>query len=308
MRAVTIHSSTSLAVEDRPSRAPEVGEVRIRVVGAAVNPSDPFLWRLIGSGSIQPGLVPGLDAAGIIDAVGPRETRLSVGQRVMAVVDVRRPEGGAQAELVVVPSVSVAPIADDIDLVEASTLPMTGLTAIEGLRQLDLPAGATLAVTGGAGQLASFLIPLAKREGLHVIADATAKDADLVRGFGADDVVPRGESFVDAVLALAPGGVDAIFDTAKLTRAVLPAIREGGAIAVIRGWDDQGAPDRGITVHAVDVGNAMADTASLELLAAQAATGHIRLRVLDTYPPEAAADAYIRMEGGGLRGRLVITF
>jgi NADPH:quinone reductase-like Zn-dependent oxidoreductase len=266
------------------------------------------MWRHVGEGPVRPSLIPGLDAAGTIDAVGAGESRLSVGQRVMAVVNARRPEGGAQAELIVVPAASVVPIADGVDLVEAATLPMTGLTAMEGLRLLDLAPGSTLAVTGGAGQLASFLIPLAKERGIRVIADAKPADAALVAGFGADDVVTRGDGFVDAVRALVPAGVDAIYDTAALNRAVLPAIRDGGSIAVIRGWDDHGDPDRQITVHAVSVGNAMLNTGWLQLLSDEAAGGRLELRVAATYAPEAAVEAYTRMEAGGLRGRLVITF
>ncbi|GAB7053041.1 alcohol dehydrogenase catalytic domain-containing protein [Catenuloplanes indicus] len=311
MRAVTIsknNGSTSISIGDRPAVEPESGSVRIHVAAASVNPSDPFLWHAVENGPDGVSVVPGLDAAGTITAVGPGERRLSVGQHVMAIVNPRRPEGGAQAEEIVVPAASVVPVPGGIGITEAATLPMTGLTALEGLRLLSLPVGAVLAVTGGAGLLSSLLIPLAKRQGLRVIADAKPADEELVRSFGADEVVPRGEAFNGAVLQLAPGGVDAVYDTANLTRAVLPAIRPGGAIAVIRGWDDSGDPERGITVHPVSVGKAFSDTAGLELLAAEAAAGRIRLRVAETYAPENARAAYERMEAGGLRGRLVLTF
>jgi NADPH:quinone reductase len=105
-----------------------------------------------------------------------------------------------------------------------------------------------------------------------------------------------------------PDGVDAVYDTAALTRAVLPAIRDGGAIAVVRGWDDGGEPGRGITVQTVSVGNAMRNTAWLQQLADEASAGRIQLRVAGLYPPELAAEAHNLMENGGLRGRAVITF
>jgi len=89
---------------------------------------------------------------------------------------------------------------------------------------------------------------------------------------------------------------------------VLPAIRDGGAIAVVRGWDGGGPPGRGITVQSVSVGNAMRNTAWLRHLADEAAAGHIQLRVAGLYPPERAIEAYHLMEAGGLRGRAVITF
>lgn len=288
---------------------PAAGHVRIRVAAAAVNPSDPFLWRSLGPAALDHPVIPGLDAAGTIDAVGEEvDDRLAVGDRVMAMVNARRPEGGAQAEMIVVPAASVVTIADHLSLTAAATLPMTGLTALQGLHQLGLPPGSTLAVTGGAGQLASYLIPLAKQRGLRVIADANPADDALVRSFGADDVIPRGEGFAGAVCDLVPDGVDAVYDTAVLTRSAVPAIRDGGSIAVVRGWDEEGEPERGITVHQVSVGAAMHNTAWLQTLADQAALGNLQLRVKDVYAPERAIDAYQRMEAGGLRGRLVITF
>ena len=313
MRAVTVHAADgpgAISVEDRPVRDPQEGEVLLRVAAAAVNPADTFMWRTLGGGggSIEPPFTPGLDAAGTIAAVGAGVERFEVGQEVMAVVNARRPEGGAQAELVVVPAASVVPIPAGRSLVESATLPMNGLTALEGLAMLDLAPGATLAVTGSAGVLGSYVVALAKGRGVRVIADAKPDDAALVAGFGADDVVPRGDGFVDAVRALVPDGVDAVYDAAAITRAAVPAIRDGGAIAVVRGWDDQGDPKRGIAVRAVSVGKTFSRTEWLTSLAADAAAGRLPLRVAGTCPPEEAEDAYLRMEAGGLRGRLVLTF
>lgn len=98
----------------------------------------------------------------------------------MAAVLPQRPEGGTQAERIMVPAASVVPIGDDINLVAAAALPVNGPTALEGPHVLGLEPGATLAVTAGAGLLASYAIPLAKRAGLRVIADAKPSDTDLV--------------------------------------------------------------------------------------------------------------------------------
>ena len=155
--------------------------------------------------------------------------------------------------------------------------------------------------------LASYVIGLAKQRGIRVIADAKPEDEALVMKFGADHVVPLGTGLADAVRQLAPGGVDAVYDTAAITRSALPAIRDGGAIAVVRGWDGE-QPGRGITVQAVSVGNAMRNTAWLRQLADEAAAGHLQLRVAGLYPPERATEAYRLMESGGVRGRSVITF
>jgi NADPH:quinone reductase-like Zn-dependent oxidoreductase len=300
--------TAALEVADRDPRPPGAGEVLLRVAAAAVNPADPFMRHLVATGAMPGPVVPGLDAAGTVEAVGAGVDPLDVGDPVMAVVNARRPEGGAQAELVVVPAASVVRIPEGTATVQASTLPMTGLTALQALRALDLGAGATLAVTGGAGHLASFAIPLARRRGIRVLADAAPADRDRVAALGVEDVVPRGDGFAAAVRARIPSGVDAVLDTASLGRRVLPALRDGGAIAVLRGWDEDGAPDRGIAVHAVSVGAAMEETAWLGLLADEVAAGRLRLPAVEPYPPERAAEAYDRMEAGGLRGRLAIVF
>ena len=186
MRAVVITKPGGLdvlSVADRAVRQAGPGEVRIAVKAAAVNPTDIGL-REGAAGDLEPPLVPGMDAAGTVESVGAGVDRLSVGEQVMAAVSPRRPEGGAQAELIVVPAASVVAIPDGATLPQAATLPMNGLTALLGLELLDLAVGQSLAVSGGAGLLASYVIALAKVRGLRVIgsdADAslTARQADL---------------------------------------------------------------------------------------------------------------------------------
>ncbi|QFZ24335.1 NADP-dependent oxidoreductase [Saccharothrix syringae] len=308
MRAVGITERGGpevLAVVDRDVREPGEGEVRIAVRAAAVNPTDIGL-REVGA-DLPPPWVPGMDAAGVVEAVGPGARRLRVGDEVMAAVSPRRPEGGAQAELLVVPESSAVPIPVGASLAEAATLPMNGLTAKLGLSLLGLRPGEVLAVTGGAGLLASYVIPLAKEADLVVVADAKAEDAELVRGFGADHVVPRGDGFVGAVREHAPDGVAGLYDTALLHERVFGAIRDGGDMVVVRGWRPE-QTERGITVHQVMVGEALTRTDWLEELRDLAADGRLRLRVAGEYPPEEAAEAHRRMDAGGLRGRVVIRF
>jgi len=295
-----------LAVAELPAREPGEGEVRIAVKAAAVNPTDIGLRERGGAG--EPPWVPGMDAAGVIESVGPGVDRLKVGEQVMAAVSPRRPEGGGQQEQLVVPAASVVAIPDGATLVEAATLPMNGLTATRGLDMLALKEGDTLAVSGGAGLLASYVIPLAKEQGLRVIADAKPEDEALVKSFGADVIVPRSESFGDAIRAVAPGGADAVYDTALLRREAFGAIRDGGQIVVVRGWDGDEVEDRGIRVHPVFVAQVLERTEWLEHLRDLASAGTIKLRVAGEYPPERAGDAEHAMDAGGLRGRAVIVF
>jgi NADPH:quinone reductase-like Zn-dependent oxidoreductase len=294
-----------LRVIERPVREPGAGEVRVRVRFAAVNPTD-IGTRTRGTPDAQAPWTPGMDAAGTVEMVGAGVTELAVGQEVMAATSPRRADGGAQAELIVVPVGCVAPVPDGVSLQAAATLPMNGLSAILGLEMLGLGAGETLAVSGGAGLLASYVIPLAKDAGLTVIADARPDEAELVRSYGADVVVERSEDFSAAVRAVEPGGVAAVFDTALLNERALAAIRDGGGLAVVRGWD--GPADRGITVHKVFVFSVLERGDWLLKLRSMVSEGRITLRPLDTFPPEQAAEAHARMDAGGLRGRVLIEF
>ena len=287
-----------MRVVEREVREPGPGEVRIAVRAAAVHPSD-ISFRERGLGDLPKPWVPGWDAAGTVESVGDGVEGFAVGDEVMAAVLPRRPDGGAQSELVVAPAASVVPLPEGATFEQASTLPMNGLTAFEGLRMLDLNEGQTLFVTGGAGLLASYVIPLAKRHGLRVLADAKPEDAELVRSFGADEIVPRGE--------LPAEQVDAVYDTALLYREAFPAIRDGGAMVVVRSWDGEEV-EQGIHVHPVWVGEVLDRTDWLQELRELASAGALQLRVAETYPPERVVDAQRRMEAGGLRGRGVIVF
>jgi NADPH:quinone reductase-like Zn-dependent oxidoreductase len=152
------------------------------------------------------------------------------------------------------------------------------------------------------------VIPLAKEQGLRVIADAKPEDEELVRSFGADEVVPRSDSFADAIRAVAPAGVDAVFDTALLYRDAFGAVRDGGQVVVVRGWDGNEVEDRSIRVHPVLVARALERTDWLEQLRELASAGKLKLRVAGEFPPEQAAEAQRLMDAGGLRGRAVIVF
>ena len=295
-----------LTVIERDVREPGADEVRIAVAAAAVNPTDIGLCAA-GADGIDPPWTPGMDAAGTVESVGAGVDRLAVGDSVMAAVMPRRPEGGAQAALIVVPAASVVPIPDGATLEQAATLPMNGLTALRGLELLDLSVGETLAVSGGAGMLASYVIALAHERGLRVIADAKEGEEELVRGFGADVVVARSDDLAGAVRALEPDGVAGVYDTALLNEAAFGAIRDGGGLVVVRGWHGGEAP-RGITVHPVMVREVLERTEWLLELRRLAGAGRLTLRVAATFAPEDAAEAHRLMNAGGLRGRAVITF
>jgi NADPH2:quinone reductase len=301
-----------LHVVELPVPHPGVGEVRIRVHAAAVNPSD-MLFRA-GSGSQAARLrerpapyVPGWDAAGVIDELGPNaDDRLKIGDRVVAYVVPAGPHGGAYAEHIVVPAASVVLAPAGVDFPAASTLLLNGLTARLALDALALTTGQTLAVTGAAGAVGGYVIQLAKADGLKVIADASRSDQTLVRSLGADYILERGDTFAKRVRSIVPEGVPGLVDGAFLTNLALPAIADGGAIAVIRAWD--GPTERHITLHRIQSLAFATNTALLDQLVRQVEQGILTLRVADVIPADQAVDAHRRLEAGGVRGRLVLDF
>ncbi len=295
-----------IEVADRTVRAPSAGEVRISVKAAAVNPTD-ILLRDPAPGVETWPIVPGVDAAGIIESVGADVSRLRVGQQVMAAVMPRRPEGGAQAQTIVVSAASVVPIPANVTLAEACTLPMNGLTALLALKIAALEKGQVFAVSGGAGLLAHYAIALAKRQGLKVIADAKPAETALVRSYGADEVVERSEDLAAAIGHVIPDGVEALLDTAVLGQRAFGAIRDGGTYMPLRGWGDIPA-ERGIAIKPVLVYEAFERTEWLELLRDVVEARDIQLRVAGEYAMDHVADAQRALAAGGLRGRPVIIF
>ncbi|MBM9468924.1 NADP-dependent oxidoreductase [Nakamurella leprariae] len=301
-----------LRIVELPVPEPGVDEVRIQVAAAAVNPTD-TAFRQTGppaDAELPPPWIPGMEFAGRIDEVGSAVTsRFAVGQRVMAIVHPRRPLGGSYAQYVVVPADAVAPVPEGISDAEASTLPMNGLTVLSALQHLDLSPGQTLGVTGAAGAVGGYAVQLGKHAGLRVIADASERDEELVRSFGPDVVVrssrdPQQETA--AFRAVAPDGVDGLLDAAVLDAGALPIVKDGGALVTVRFWE--GPSERGIRIHAVKVRDHLRDGASIADLAELVTANVLTLRVAQTYPAEEAAAAHERLQAGGTRGRLVLTF
>jgi NADPH2:quinone reductase len=295
-----------ISIAERNVRAPNVSEVRIKVLAAAVNPTD-ILLRDPGLGNLDLPMIPGMDAAGIVDAVGSEVTRLKIGDEVMAAVTPMRREGGAQASYIVVPSASVVHKPKSVTHAEAATVPMNGLTALYALDLAALSTGQTLAVTGGAGWLAYMTITLAKLRGLRVIADAKREEVELVRGYGADVVVDRADAFAEALRREIPEGADALLDTALLSEQAFPALKDGGIYIPVRGWRD-GPDDPRIQIKPVLVNEVLDRTDWLESLRDVVAAEKISPRVAGEYVLENVADAQRSLMAGGVRGRPVIMF
>ena len=317
MRAVGFYETGGpevLRVVELPEPRAGEGEIRIRVHAATVNPAD----TLMRSGhtplsGIDSPYLPGMEAAGVVDQVGPRTaTGLAVGDRVLSMVMPVRPAGGAYAEYVAVPAdwVIAAPVG--ASHAQAATLPMNGLTALMIIAKLALVTGQTIAVTGAAGGLGGYVVQLARNAGLRVFADAAPPDSELVHSLGADVVVARGDDVAARFREAAPDGVDALVDTALLgVTKLAAAVRDNGQFAMVRTDDEIGTeawhdPGRGITRELAWVPDYLGDQGKLEQLRKLAESGALSLRVGRTFPIEQAAEAHRTLEAGGIRGRVVI--
>jgi NADPH:quinone reductase len=277
----------------------------------------------LGSGRVGAGT--GLPGGGVAEteSAGSRTGGLRVGDRVVGLADRLDVPLAAQAEYVVLDADVVTAAPGNVSAVEAATLPLNGLTAIQALDRFDLSAGDTLLVTGAAGALGAFAVQLAAARGIRVVALAGADDEAFVRGLGAAEFLARASvppvadgaphpGEVDAggrtvrlgtaVRALVPGGVDAALDAAVVGPAALDAVRSGGAFtAVVAGAAPPALRGTRVNTHWIH-----ADGERLRDLVALVEAGTLTLRVADTLPLEQVADAHRRMEKGGLRGKLVL--
>jgi NADPH2:quinone reductase len=296
----------AMHVVELPDPEAGPGQVRIRVHAAAVNPTDTGLRSGARAVDVPPPYIPGMDVAGLVEQIGPdTSTDLQVGDHVMAIV-VPHGQTGGYAERVVVPAESVARVPAGATGAEAATLPMNGLTTVQALDLLALEPGQILAVTGAAGAVGGYAVQLGRTAGLRVVADAVPADEQLVKDLGADVVVRRGPDFAQRVREAVPQGADGLVDAALMNELVVPAVRDGGRIATVRGF--KGQEERGITFHPVTVRSYAREHAKLDNLRRLAETGQLTLRVARVLPAEHAAEAHRILEAGGTRGRLVLEF
>ena len=321
MKAVVVNEYGGpdvLELRDVPEPHAGPWQVRVRVHAAAVNPADTLLrvgaMDAAMSDDVPRPYRPGMDLAGILDEIGPGADAggLEVGDRVMAMVIPTDSSGGAYAEYVVLQAKQIVRAPSNTDHVHTSTVPMNGLTAQRALDVLTLQPGAWVAVTGAAGAVGGYAVELAKAHGLNVIADASPADVELVTGFGADHVLPRGDGLAEAILRIRSGGVDAVVDTALLGSGIAPALRKDGQLTLLRHLSGLGVtavpgrPD--IVLRDVSVPDYRLATDKLDELRDRVETKRLTTRVAKVYPAERAASAHRALEAGGIRGRLVLTF
>ena len=273
------------------------GEVRVRVSAAGLNPVD---YKIFHGGPAAeafggaPGSGVGNDFAGVVDEIGDGVTGLSVGDRVFGG---KRHE--AIADFVVTTATALHRTPDGVTDELAAGLPIAGRTAAAAIEQLDLGASDTVLIGGAAGGVGVLATQLAARTGATVIATASERNHEFLRGLDAipvsygDGLSGRVRELGTPTAAADLNGVEVI-ETAKefgvpagRITAIAAHGHEGGGFVATGGVD--AAPD------------------ALPRIAEGLADGSLVLPVEASYPLEQVAEAYRRLEQGHLRGKIIVT-
>ena len=287
--------------------------MRIRVAAATVNPTDisfrsgrQLTTAQLAEMGVLPPYIPGMELAGVGGRrrrgheLAPRRPR--DGDRQSAPSGRWRPGGaGGRSGRV---RRRACPKATSLEA--AATLPMNGLTVRLALDRLALKPGQTLGVTGAAGAVGGYAVELGVSDGLRVIAVAATAGRSAGEALRRDDVHAERRRGDPRPLRRGSRGVDGLIDAAVLDAAALPAIRDGGKLATVRGF--AGPSERGITIEPVRVASYVLNHEALDRLGRLVAEGGSPCACAETFPPERAADAQRKMAAGGTRGRLVIVF
>jgi NADPH:quinone reductase-like Zn-dependent oxidoreductase len=211
LHAYVKNDPSQLVYEDAPSPTLAPGDILVRVLASGVTPSElewPSTWLHHDGTPRTPPIVPGHEVAGVVEGVGPTSAELAAGDEVYGLIDFQR--DGADAEFVAVRATELAPKPATLAFTEAAAVPLSALTAWQALFDHgELQGGQRVLIHGGAGGVGSFAVQLARWRGAQVMATASARDAELVRELGADEVIDyRAQRFEEAV-----ADMDLVFDT-----------------------------------------------------------------------------------------------
>jgi NADPH:quinone reductase-like Zn-dependent oxidoreductase len=295
---------------DVPEPKVQPDAVKLRVHSAGVNPVD---WKL-REGRLEPAfphvfpVVPGWDAAGVVEAVGPGVVEVAPGDEVFAYCRKHFIGEGTYAEYVTVPVTFVARKPPSLAWEEAGAVPLAGLTAYQALFfGAGLTAGESVLVYGASGGVGGFAVQLAVDAGAEVIGVAREEHREHVLGLGAYEVVDyTQQDVVDAVREFVPDGVDVALDVVggdTLARTVDAVRDEGRLVSVAQPPTDERFRQRGIQPAYVFV---RPDGEQLEELAELLEHERLVAHLHEVVPLEDAARAHELLENGGVRGKVVL--
>ncbi|MFP4431010.1 MAG: NAD(P)-dependent alcohol dehydrogenase [Spirochaetaceae bacterium] len=328
MRAMTIPKygpPEVLRLQDREKPTPGPGDVLIRVIAASVNAGD---WHIVRGepkvarlalGLFRPEFAAaGMDLAGIVEALGADAgadiaggaTAIKVGAEVIA--DVSNARSGAFVEYTVVPAKDVGPKPASMSFEEAATLPVAGLTALQGLRDHGkLQAGEKVLITGASGGVGMFAVQIAKAMGARVTGVCSSAKVEMVRSLGADsvvdykkeDVTKKGETY-DVILDA--GAFRSIFDyTGTLSPAGRHVMVGGSTKAMFQSLLLGGLRSKKGGKQFVSF-ICKANREDLAYLSELVDAGKLKTVIGARFPLEAAAKAIRAVEQGIYAGKVVV--
>ncbi|WP_030983180.1 NADP-dependent oxidoreductase [Streptomyces sp. NRRL S-1813] len=274
---------------------PGPGQVRIKVRAASVNPLDMKIRSGLMARMVPADfpVIPGLDAAGVVDAVG-EGADATVGDEVLGAT-----VGGSYAEYALLERPVAKP--ESLSWGVAASLVTVGQTAARVLGQLGVGAGQTLLIHGAAGSVGVIAVQLAAARGITVIGTAAERDLERVTALGST-AVRYGESWVERVKAAAPGGVDFVFDASGVGVLADSVALTGEAGKVIT-IADMAAAQHGVRFSA---GASEPIGESLPELVQLAAAGKLTVPVWRTYHLAEAAQAQADLEAHRNQGKAVL--
>ncbi|MFD8733716.1 NADP-dependent oxidoreductase [Streptomyces sp. NPDC059618] len=306
MRAVRGHrrgGPEELIYETAPRPVPGPGEVLVEVRAASVTPGE-LDWDATWTDGFDGGrprvpVVPSHEVSGVVAELGHGVSGLRTGEAVYGLIPFTR--DGAAAEYVTVPAADLAPKPGSLDHERTAALPLAGLTAWQGLvTHAGVTPGQRVLVHGGAGGVGSFAVQVAAALGAEVTATAADRNADFVRGLGADTVIDyAGQRFEDAVK-----DVDVVLDTVggDVQARSWKVLRPGGVLVSVV---EPPRPPEGVDARAVFF-VVEPDRAGLEELNTLVEEGRLIPQVDRIVPLESAPGAYAALEREHRRGKIVL--
>ena len=301
MKAIVVSDqalgTAGMKLVERPGPQPAINDVVVRVHAAGfVNTelSWPSTWTDRTGRDRRPS-IPGHELAGVVTALGYGTTGLSVGQRVFGLTDWYR--DGTLAESVAVESRNLAPLPGDMDFTVGASLPISGLTAWQGLFEHGrLRAGQSVIAHGAAGAVGSMVIQLAREFGAYVIGTGRAADRQAALDFGAKEFVDLDHDRLEDV-----GKVDLVFDVigGDIQKRSSALVRSGGTLVTVVG-PPEARPADGIAVDFV----VEADRAQLGEIVDRVRDGRLRTHIGTVSPLDDAVAAFNSKERH--RGKTII--
>jgi NADPH:quinone reductase-like Zn-dependent oxidoreductase len=311
MRAFALDSfGAPGSMRELPTPEPAEGQVVVRVRAAGVNPFD----AVVAQGYIKDlmehrfPLVPGHDAAGVIEAVGEGADGLAVGDAVFGAVGKPYLGEGTYAQATTMSAGSIWPKPSSLDFTQAAAVPLSGATALTLLDAVALGAGERVLVLGASGGVGSFLVQLATQRGAEVVGVCSGPNVTYTRGLGAADMIDyTTEAVGEAVRSRYPDGVDAIIDLVgdrPALTALSEQLRPGGRIAsAVDAADVEEFAKRDI--RATNVASWLTSE-QLAQLTRLLEDGTLRLPEIHAVGFENAADALAKIATKHTRGKLVL--